>query len=214
MTSPIPNTYNDLVALIQSYMERNDLALVSNIPTFVSNAQTRIATELKTIINKVFYNSAMTAGTNTIPKPTGFRNLIIFEYATSNGVFTQLRSLDYGVCSMYWPDINLNDVTTPPKFVTDIDANTWAVFPTPALNYPVRAQLYSTPIPLTVSVQTNAVTELAFNLLLYASLLEVIPFEKQDERQIYNQLYTQSLQQYVAEDRMRITTGITTRSIN
>jgi len=52
--------------------------------------------------------------------------------------------------------------------------------------------------------QTNWITQNAPNAMLFGTLLQAMPFLKNDQRQIFQQKYTESIQALKAEDVSRI----------
>ena len=87
------------------------------------------------------------------------------------------RSYEY--ISTYWPD---DSVTGLPEFYCDLDSSHWKIAPTPNATLPLEAVCYMQPQLLDANNQTNCLTNLVPNILLYMSLLEAAPFLKGDER--------------------------------
>ena len=54
------------------------------------------------------------------------------------------------------------------------------------------------------SNQTNWITQNAPNVMLYGTLLQAMPFLKNDQRQIFQQKYTEGMQALKLEDQLRI----------
>jgi len=69
-----------------------------------------------------------------------------------------------------------------PKFYCDYDYTHWLVAPTPAGAYPFEVIYYERVQPLDSSNQTNWFTIYAPQALLYGSLLQAMPFLKNDAR--------------------------------
>jgi len=92
-----------------------------------------------------------------------------------------------------------------PKFYADYDYTHWLVAPTPASDYDFEVLYYERPQPLDSSNQTNWFTTYAPQALLYGSLLQAMPFLKNDSRtQMWQQQYDQIIQTLKAEDMARV----------
>jgi hypothetical protein len=111
-----------------------------------------------------------------------------------------LRKYEY--LREYWPDPTATDV---PQFYCDYDYTHWLVAPTPAVAYNFEVLYYERIQPLDSSNQTNWFTTYAPQALLYGSLLQAMPFLKNDTRTpIWQAQYQQIMDTLVAEDKLRI----------
>jgi hypothetical protein len=63
---------------------------------------------------------------------------------------------------------------------------------------------YERLVPLSSTTQTNWITQNAPNAMLYGTLLQAMPFLKNDQRVIFQQKYTESVQALTLEDKLRI----------
>jgi hypothetical protein len=88
-----------------------------------------------------------------------------------------LRTYEY--LREYWPD---DTQTGIPKFYCDYNYDNWLVAPTPASTYSLEVLYYERVQPLDSNNQTNWFTIYAPQALLYGSLLQAMPFLKNDER--------------------------------
>jgi hypothetical protein len=91
-----------------------------------------------------------------------------------------------------------------PKFYADYDYDHWLVAPTPDIAYPFEVLYYERINPLSSENQTNWITQNAPNLMLYGTLLQAMPFLKNDARQIFQQKYSEALAALKAEDVTRV----------
>jgi hypothetical protein len=92
-----------------------------------------------------------------------------------------------------------------PKFYADYDYTHWLVAPTPAAAYDFEVLYYERVQPLDSSNQTNWFTIYAPQALLYGSLLQAMPFLKNDERMgMWQQQYDLIINTLKAEDVQRI----------
>ena len=194
-------TYNSLVADIQSYLERTDAATVDKIPTFIMLAEQVIAAEIKFLGNLTVVQSNMVSGNSTIAKPARWHKTVSMN-VTVNGERQPVLLRKYEYLREYWPDNTQTDV---PKFYCDYDYENWLVAPTPASNYAFEVLYYERVQPLDSTNQTNWFTVYAPQALLYGSLLQAMPFLKNDERiPMWQQQYTAIMNTLKTEDKQRI----------
>ena len=203
-------TYNSLFDDISTYLERTDTATLNKIPTFIMLAEQVLASEIKFLGNLTVNESAMVAGNPVIMKPARWRKTVSMNITTGSErrpVF--LRTYEF--LRQYWPDESLEDL---PKYYADYDYSHWLVAPTPDEAYAFEVMYYEEVQPLDATNQTNWFTLYAPQAMLYGSLLQAMPYLKNDERipmwqaqydKIVAQLKTENIQrlgdrQAVAQD--------------
>lgn len=201
MTTAVAMTYDSLVADISSYLERTDQATLDKIPTFIMLAEQTIATELKFLGNLNVSTSTLTSGNPIIPKPARWRKTVSMNITVAGKkqpVF--LRKYEY--LREYWPDATQTDV---PKFYCDYNYENWLIAPTPDDDYQFEVLFYQRVQPLDSSNQTNWFTVYAPQALLYGSLLQAMPFLKNDDRiPMWQAQYNNVIQTLKTEDIQRI----------
>jgi hypothetical protein len=171
-------TYDSLVEDIQSYLERSDAATLAKIPQFIMLAEQIIASEIKFLGNLVVVTSNMVQGEATIAKPARWRKTVSMNVTVANKRQpVLLRTYEY--LREYWPNPSSTDV---PLYFCDYDYEHWLVAPTPASAYSYEVLYYERNQPLDSSNQSNWFTQYAPQALLYGSLLQAMPFLKNDER--------------------------------
>lgn len=277
-------TFTSLEADLRAYAERgypSDPTVYAQIPRLISNAERRIATELKIQGFLVPANFSLEKGNPVIEKPDRWRETasinigvapifdivtfittptgIVFQFAKPhpfevgqqilveglpnplfNGALvpaavTQLTvtiavapppppsppipvtamaytapnkrkplfARSYEFIRQHWPD---DEVEGEPEFYADYDYNHVIVAPTPKISYPGEWNYYEFLQPLGVDSQTNWLTDYAPNMLLYASLLEMAPFLKSDERiPVWQQAFDRLATGFSQQDMARIT---------
>ena len=201
MTTAAVMTYDSLVENVQSYLERTDTATLEKIPTFIMLAEQIIASQIKFMGNLTVQTSTMTSTEAVIPKPARWRKTVSMNI-TVDGVRQPVLLRKYEYLREYWPDATNTDV---PKFYCDYDWDHWLVAPTPNANYTFEVLYYQRVQPLDSSNQTNWFTEYAPQALLYGSLLQAMPFLKNDNRvQLWQTMYQQAMEILVAEDKLRL----------
>lgn len=171
-------TYDSLVDDISSYLERTDTATLEKIPTFIMLAEQVIASQIKFLGNLVPMMSTMTATQSIIDKPARWHKTVSMN-VTVNGQKRPVLLRRYEYLREYWPDPTQTDV---PLYYADYDYTHWLVAPTPAANYQFEVLYYERVQPLTDTNQTNWFTVYAPQAMLYGSLLQAMPFLKNDER--------------------------------
>lgn len=194
-------TYDSLVEDISSYLERTDTATLQKIPTFIMLAEQVIASQIKFLGNLTPMESAMTATQAIIDKPARWHKTVSMNVVVAGQRFpVLLRKYEY--LREYWPDATQTGV---PKFYADYDYTHWLVAPTPADDYTFEVLYYERIQPLDSSNQTNWFTIYAPQALLYGTLLQAMPFLKNDERiPMWQQQYDAIMQTLKTEDVQRI----------
>jgi hypothetical protein len=178
MTTAAAMTYDSLVDDISTYLERTDEATLIKIPQFIMLTEQIIASELKFLGNLVVVESTMVQGENIIAKPARWRKTVSMNVTVDQSRFpVLLRKYEY--LREYWPNPTEEDV---PKFFCDYDYDHWLIAPTPAQDYSFEVLYYQRVQPLDTSNQTNWFTQYAPQAMLYGSLLQAMPFLRNDER--------------------------------
>jgi len=194
-------TYSSLVENIQSYLERTDQATLDKIPTFIMLAEQVMAADLKFLGNLTVATSNMVQGENVIDKPARWRKTVSMN-VTVNGVRQPIFLRKYEYLREYWPDPSQQDV---PFFYCDYDYTHWMIAPTPDDDYAYEVLYYERVQPLDATNQSNWFTEYAPQALLYGSLLQAMPFLKNDERNpMWQAQYEQIMNGLKTEDVARI----------
>jgi hypothetical protein len=194
-------TYDSLVGDIQAYLERTDAATIAQIPRFIMLAEQVIASQIKFLGNLTVNSSSMTAGNPVIDKPARWHKTVSMN-VTVSGTRNPILLRKYEYLREYWPTPTNTDI---PKFYCDYDYSHWLVAPTPTSAYTFEVLYYERVQPLDSSNQTNWFTTYAPQALLYGSLLQAMPFLKNDERMgMWQQQYDLIMQTLKSEDVSRV----------
>ena len=193
-------TYDSLTSTVLQYLERNDTAVVNAIPTFISLAEFEIAQEIKTLGQLQIVESNMTASNAILQKPARWRKTVSMS-VTVAGKKQPVYLRKYEYLKNYWPDADQTDV---PLYYADTDWEHWYIAPTPNLAYAFEVLYYERIAPLSSANQTNWLTQNAPNAMLFGTLLQAMQFLKNDQRVIFQQKYTESLQSLKSEDVARV----------
>lgn len=201
MTVAAVMTYDSLVADISSYLERTDTATLEKIPTFIMLAEQVIASQIKFLGNLTVNTSTMTTSQPIIDKPARWHKTVSMN-VTVNGSKQPVLLRKYEYLREYWPDATDTGV---PKFYADYDYTHWLVAPTPSDDYVFEVLYYERIQPLDSSNQTNWFTIYAPQALLYGSLLQAMPFLKNDDRiPMWQAQYDLIMKTLKTEDTLRI----------
>ena len=193
-------TYDSLNTMVLQYLERRDAAVVEAIPTFITLAEFEIAQQIKTLGQMQVVVSTMTINNPVIQKPARWRKTVSMEVSSASYKSpVLLRKYEY--LKSYTPDAT---TTGLPLFYADYDYDHWLVAPTPDQAYSFEVLYYERIAPLSSANQTNWITQNAPNAMLFGTLLQAMPFLKNDARQIFQQKYQEALAALKAEDVTRV----------
>jgi hypothetical protein len=199
MTASFVLTYDNLVTTVEQYLERNDAAVVNQIPTFITLCEFEIAQQIKTLGQQQVVESVMTAGNPVIPKPARWRKTVSMN-VTSNNTPSPVLLRKYE----YLLNYNSGSTTSLPLYYADYDYGHWLVSPTPDQSYAFEVLYYERINPLSSTNQTNWLTQNAPNAMVFGTLLQAMPFLKNDQRQIFQQKYSEAIELLSIEDKLRI----------
>src|SRR5215468_338880 len=169
---PTGMTFFSLEDDLRSYAERGGLyddAVEIQIPRIINNTERDLADRLKIQGYLSPYTSKMKTGEPRIAKPGNWRSTVSINFGTGPQQLTRknLRARSYEYLRANWPD---NDQIDEPWGYADYGEKHWLFLPSPNMDYPFEANVWRLPDLLSSSNETNYLTELAPNLLLYTSL--------------------------------------------
>jgi hypothetical protein len=193
-------TYDSLTSTVLQYLERQDAAVVAAIPTFITLCEFEIAQEIKTLGQLQVATATMSPNNPILAKPARWRKTVSMTVTNNNQ--TQpilLRKFEY--LMNYWPNSSL---TGTPLYYADTDYQHWYLAPTPDQAYSFEVLYYERIAPLSSTNQTNWLTQYAPNAMLYGTLLQAMPFLKNDARAIFQQKYTEAITALKTEDVARV----------
>ena len=186
-------TYAQLKTAIQDYTENTETSFVTNLPTFIKNAEQRI---FKLVDLELFRKNA----TSTLSQDDPFLSvpsdyLASFSLSVTNSSSKEfLLQKDVNFIQEYNP----NPATTGiPKYYAIFDIDNFIVAPTPSSNLAVELHYYYRPASLTAGADsgTTWLSENAPNAMLYGSLVEAYTYMKgeQDMLTMYEKQFTEAL---------------------
>jgi len=200
MTVSFVLTYDSLITTVEQYLERNDPATVNQIPTFITLCEFEIAQQIKTLGQMQVVESTMLTGNPVIQKPARWRKTISFNVVV-DGARQPVYLRKYEYIKSYAPDASNTGL---PLYYGDYDYEHWIVGPTPDQDYNFEVLFYERIAPLSSENQTNWLTQYAPNAMLFGTLLQAMPFLKNDQRQIFQQKYDQAMAMLKTEDITRV----------
>jgi hypothetical protein len=200
MTVSFVLTYDSLVDTVLQYLERSDDATRNQIPTFITMCEFEIAQQIKTLGQLQVVQSTMNNANPVIPKPARWRKTVSFNIVV-DGDRQPVLLRKYEYIKNYSPN---SGTEGQPLYYSDYDYEHWFVGPTPDQDYDFEVLYYERLSPLSTENQTNWLTQNAPNAMLFGTLLQAMPFLKNDQRQIFQQKYDQAMAMLKTEDISRI----------
>jgi hypothetical protein len=195
MTSAYVMTYDNLVADVINYMERDDAQFIAQIPNLIGLAESAIAAELKTLLQLTVVETTIAANQSVLSKPARWRKTISMK---TNGKPMLIRSQDY--ISQYQSE----SLAGVPLYYAEYDYNNWNFAPLPDATYPVEIIYYSEIQPLDSQNQQNLFTRECPQAMLFGTLLQAQGYLKAlDKLPVWKQYYTDSLTALKKEDNSR-----------
>ena len=177
--------YSELTQAIQNYTENDETTFVSQIPTFVEQAEELIN---RTVMIPELRKNATASTTQNSPyvaRPSDFLAPFSFAVIDGSGNYTFLIEKDVNFMREAYP----NQVTTTglPKYYSEFDGDfaatsspgNFILGPTPDLSYNVQLHYYYDP-PSIVTSGTSWLGDNAEEALLYGSLINAYVFMKGD----------------------------------
>jgi hypothetical protein len=188
-------TYDNLVADVINYMERNDAQFVAQIPNLIGLAESAIAAELKTYLQLTVVETTLRANQEVLAKPARWRKTISMK---TNGKPMLMRSQDY--IAMYQSESDAG----VPLYYGEYDYNNWAFAPKPDQDYPLEIIYYSEIQPLDTTNQQNLFTREAPQAMLFGTLLQAQGYLKAlDKLPVWKGYYTDCIAALKKEDDSR-----------
>ena len=195
MTNAYQMTYDNLVADVISYMERNDVGFVAQIPNLIGLAESAIAAELKTLLQLTVVETTLAENQTVLNKPARWRKTISMK---TNGKPMLMRSQDYIAQYLSESDPGV------PLYYAEYDYNNWNFAPAPDQDYPVEIIYYSEIQPLDSANQQNLFTRECPQAMLFGTLLQAQGYLKAlDKLPVWKQYYTDAIGALKKEDQSR-----------
>ena len=175
MTASFVLTYDSLTTTIEQWLERKDVAVVSQIPTFITLCEFEIAQQIKTLGQIEVAQGTFKAGNPVIQKPARWRKTVSMSVGTAKSPMF-VRKYEY------LTNYAAQSKPGQPLYYGDYDYDNWFITPTPDVDYQFETLVYQRIQPLSSANQTNWITNNAPNVMIYGSLLQAMPYLKNDAR--------------------------------
>lgn len=190
--------YTNLVATAADYLERDDIG--GSIPTFIRFAEKKVARILKSQLATTTVTDNLTANSPLVTKPARWIETLSFTVLSGTNV-SVLKKRSRETIQAMFP----NQATAAlPQYYAEWQQNYFYLGATPDQAYNFELVIYQEPIPLDNSNQTNYLTEIAPDLMLYSTLLEAEGYLKNDDRlPVWKAARDECVQQLVGLDMSR-----------
>jgi hypothetical protein len=183
--------YTQLTAALQDYLETQETSFVSNIPTFVRQAEERIYRSVQIPELRKNATTATTLGNQYLARPSDFLSVFSMAVVDAAGDYSYLYDKDVNFIREAYPGPTTQGL---PKYYAQFDGDQTGVTegnfilgPTPSAAYTVELHYYYDP-PSIVDTATSWLGTNAETALLYGSLVEAYTYLKGDADML--QLYT------------------------
>jgi len=191
--------YTELVAAIQDYTQNEETSFVSNIPTFVEQAEERLNRSIMVPELRKNVTGLTSTGGVYLARPADFISVFSLAVVDSSGDYSFLIDKDVNFIREAYPASSTSGL---PKYYAQFDGDSggdsgnFILGPTPDDNYTVELHYYYDP-PSIVTTGTSWYGDNAESALLYGSLIEAYTYMKgeADLIQLYTTRYSEALGQ-------------------
>ena len=184
--------YSELKTAIQDYTQTSESSFVTNIDTFIGQAETRIFFDIDLPDFRKAATGTTSDGTTYLSKPSDLFSVLSLARISSGNEYTYLLPKDVSFIREAYPD---TDVKGAPEHYAHFDDSFFILGPVPDAAYTIQINYKSRPIQLS---STNTTTWLSTNAeaaLLYATLVEAYTYLKGEEdiMRFYDTRYKEAL---------------------
>ena len=191
--------YTQLTQALQDYLESSETSFVSNIPTFVKQAEERIYRSVQIPELRKNATAATTSGNQYLARPADFLSVFSLAVVDGSGNYSYLYDKDVNFIREAYPSASTSGL---PKYYAQFDGDqsgtegNFILGPTPNAVYTVELHYYYDP-PSIVDTNTSWLGTNAETVLLYGSLVEAYTYQKGDADML--QLYTTRYMEAMAQ---------------
>ena len=186
---------------IMSYLNNINLDLYRRLPDFIYQAEQRLCREAKNIGLEIYVTGKFTPGEDIMVKPARWRRSLTLGCWTADKKYHQIFVRNYEFLRLVtsaWRK------PARPRYYGDYGYEALLLSPPPDQAYDFEYGYMQLPAPLSPENQTNWLTDYAPDVLLYAILLEAVPFLKNDERiPVWESAYARGLASLNQQDDAR-----------
>ena len=185
--------YTELTQAVKDYTENDETTFVSQIPTFVRQAEERINRSVLIPDLRRNVTGTTTSSNRFVNTPSHFLAVFSFAVVDSSSKYQFLLPKDVNFLREAYPQTT---TTGTPVYYAIFNDESFIVAPTPNANYTVQLHYYYDP-PSIVSSTTSWLGDNAETALLYGTLLEAYSFMK-GEPDLIN-LYAKRYEEAIAQ---------------
>jgi hypothetical protein len=186
-------TYTTLKTAIQDYLQTTETSFVTNLPTFITQAEERILRTVQLPDFRKNVTGTLTIGDQYLAMPSDF--LSQYSLAIDNTGYEYLLFKDANFIRESFPTSSTQGV---PKYYGIFDDANFIIGPTPNANFDVELHYLYKPASITTDPSgTSWLGDNAENALLYGSLIEAYVYLKGDPdmMSLYQSKFDESLAQ-------------------
>jgi len=170
-------TYAQLQTAIQDYTENSETSFVTNLSTFITQAEERILKSVQLSLFRKNVSGGMTNANRFLACPSDYLAPFSLSFVDASGdhVFLDFKDPDY--VQSFNPDATTVGL---PRYYAVFDVDNFILGPTPNAAYDVELHYFYRPASLTAGASggTTWLSENASIALLYGSLIEAYIFMK------------------------------------
>jgi len=187
-------TYAQLETAIQDYTENTETSFVSNLSTFITQAEERMLKSVQLSLFRKNVSGTMANANRFLACPSDYLApfSLSFVDASSDHVFLDFKDPDY--VQSFNPDAATVGL---PRYYAVYDVDNFILGPTPNAAYNVELHYFYRPASLTAGAAggTTWLSENASIALLYGSLIEAYIFMKgePDMMALYEKRFTEAI---------------------
>jgi hypothetical protein len=194
--------YTQLKTAIQDYTQSSESSFVTNIDTFIAQAENRLFFDIDVPDFHKNVTGTMTQSNTYLQKPSDLFKVYSLAVIKTGNVYSYLLPKDVSFIREAFPDA---DDTGLPTYYGNFDEEFFIVGPVPDDDYSVELHYKFQPDVLSSTNANSWFGDNAEAALLYATLVEAYTYLKgeQDIMSFYSERYNialQSLQKYGAAD--------------
>ena len=185
--------YTELTQAVKDYTENDETTFVSQIPTFVRQAEERINRSVLIPDLRRNVTGTTTSSNRFVNTPSDFLAVFSFAVVDSSSKYQFLLPKDVNFLREAYPQTT---TTGTPVYYAIFNDESFIVAPTPNANYTVQLHYYYDP-PSIVTSTTSWLGDNAETVLLYGTLLEAYSFMKgePDLINLYGKRYEEAVAQ-------------------
>lgn len=200
------NTYTGLNTAILEWSNRTDTVFINNIPLFISLAEQQFFIDCSTLGNETYITGTFNANSGIVNKPALWGRTLTFSYLDATDNIHVLQRSSYEMIRSYIPKQSVNPVANIPRYYTDYGYNYFLISPTPVAAYNFEICYFQKIQPLSLSNETNWITENAYDALFWSSMNKAMIFiDNMADAEMYKALYQERVTAINAYNDNRLT---------